>query len=71
MVESLGDFPFRKIRQKKYLLVEVFTHIDHQNGYKFLFSLNMESRVLFITNFTKFRNGYINRGLIPYCFDFG
>ena len=68
-MESVSAFPFRKLRFEIYLTLEVMMYIDHQDAYKFMFSINKVGRNFFITNFIALRNGFINDGLVDLCFD--
>ena len=66
MVEPLSDFPFRKLRYDKYLTLEVMTYVEHPEVYKFMYSLNDESRTFLEINFISVRNEFINAGLITF-----
>ena len=66
MVESPSNFPFRKLRYDKYLMLDVMTHVEHQEVLKFMFSLNKEARTFLQNNFITIRNEFINDGLITY-----
>ena len=44
MVESLLDYPFRKLRYSKYLTLEVMMYVDREEAFKFMFTVNKEAR---------------------------
>ena len=69
MVESLSDFPFRKLRYAKYLILDVMMYVEHQQVLKFMFTCNKETRAFLQKNYVTVTNGFVNDGLIPYCFD--
>jgi hypothetical protein len=50
MVESLTNFPFRKLKDHKYLTLEVMVHVEHQEALKFMFTLNKEARTFLQKN---------------------
>ena len=66
MVESLSEFPFRKLRYDTLLTLDVMMYVDRADVYKFMFSLNKEARKFLQDNFITVRNGFINDGLITY-----
>ena len=68
MVESLTDFPFRKLLYDKYLTIDVMLYIEHQEAYNFMFAVNKSARIFLQNNFIAVRNGFINDGLITYYF---
>lgn len=43
--------PFRKLKHKTYLVLEVLMFIDYQDALKFMFDLIMESRTFIKSNF--------------------
>ena len=69
MVESLSDFPFSKLKHHKYLTLVVMMYIEHQQVFEFMFTCNKKARAFFQHNYLTIRNGFVNDGLIPYCFD--
>ena len=71
MVESLSEFPFRKLRYVKYLTLDVMMYVDCADVYKFMFTLNKEARKFLQDNFITVRNGFVNDGLITYQIDNG
>ena len=71
MVESLNEFPFRKLRYEKFLTLDVMMYVDHPDVYKFMFTLNKEARKFLQDKFITVRNGFINDGLIAYQLDCG
>ena len=66
MVENVRAFPFPKLRYELYLILDVMMHVDHQEAYKFMFTISKEARRFFQYNFNSIRNGFINDGLIPF-----
>ena len=66
MVESFNDFPFRKLRDEKYLLLELMLYIEHSEVLQFMFSVNKETRKFLESNFITIRNGFVNEGLITF-----
>lgn len=69
MEESVSAFPFIKLRCNKFLTIEVMMFIDHQEAYKFMFSLNKAMRSFFQQNIMTIQSGFINDGLIDYELD--
>lgn len=68
MVESAGEFLFRKLRFRKYLILEVMMNVERQEVLNFMFTANKASRAFLKQNFIAIRNGFINEGLITYHF---
>jgi hypothetical protein len=66
MVESLNEFPFRKLRYEKFLTLDVMMYVDRPEVYKFMFTLNKEARKFLQENFITIINGFVNEGLITY-----
>ena len=71
MVESLSEFPCRKLRYAKYLTLDVMMYVDRADVYKFMFTLNKEARKFLQDNFITVRNGFVNDGLITYQIGYG
>ena len=69
MVESLSEFPFRKLRYETYLTLDVMMYVDRADVCNFMFSLNKEARKFLQDNFITVRNGFVNDGLITYQID--
>jgi hypothetical protein len=69
MVESVSDFPFSKLRHHKYLTLDVMMYVDHQQVFEFMFACNKKARAFLQHNYLTIRNGFVNDGLIPYCYD--
>jgi len=67
-MECLSSFPFRKLINDKYLTLEVLMFVNHEDAYKFMFALNKEAKKFIVNNFIMIRNGFINDGLIEFCF---
>ena len=66
MVESLSDFPFRKLQCDKLLTLEVMMFVDHQEVKQFMFNLNKKARSYIQTNIVTVQNGFINEGLVTF-----
>jgi hypothetical protein len=66
MVENQSDFPFCKLRQDKFLTLEVMMFVEHLDVYKFMFTINKKSRSYLHDNFIIIQNGFINGGLITH-----
>jgi len=64
MVESIINFPFRKMMYDRYLTLEVMKYVEHPEVLKFMFSVNKETRLFLKNNFIIVRNGFVNEGLI-------
>jgi hypothetical protein len=69
MVESMSDFPFRKLRDYIYMALEVVMYVEAQDVFKFFYSVNKETRSFIERNFIKIENGFINNGLVTYQVD--
>ena len=60
-METLANaFPFHKLKQEKYLMIEVIMYLKHGEASKFMFSLNKESRKFILQNFITIKNGFTN-----------
>ncbi len=66
MVETMRQFPFQKLDNKKYLTLEVMMCVNHQEVYKFMFEVNKEGRGFLHKNINTIQNGFDNAGLITY-----
>ena len=66
MVESVSDFPFRKLRYDIYLTLEVLMYAEHPEVLKFMFAVNKEARSYIESKFITIRNGFTNAGLITH-----
>ncbi len=66
MVESLSEFPLRKLRFDPYLILEVILLVDYEQVEIFMFSLNKQTRSFLKDNFIIIRNGFVNEGLVTY-----
>ena len=69
MVEPVSDFPFCKLRYKKGVIYNIMMHVEHQQVLQFMFTCNKQARTFLKQNYITVRNGFVNDGLIPYCFD--
>jgi hypothetical protein len=69
MEETLCNFPFRKLRYDKYLVLEVILHVDRDVALNFMFTISKEGRAFLKENFITFKNELINEGLITYYID--
>jgi hypothetical protein len=67
-MESESAFPFRKLRYYTYLTLDVMMHVEQEDAYKFMFGLNKDARKFILDNFITVRNGFVNDGLIDFCF---
>jgi hypothetical protein len=70
-MESTSAFPFRKLRYEIYLTLDVMMHIEQKDAYKFMFTLNKDARKFIVDKFITVRNGFVNDGLIDFCFGNG
>ena len=66
MEESLNVFPFRKLRNDKYLTLEIMMYVDYKAAYKCMFSANKETKSFLFKNADTIQNAFINEGLIYY-----
>ena len=69
MVESQGDFPFRKLKYFTYLILDVLMHVDYEKSVKYMFAVNKEGREFLHKSIILIQNGYINEGLITYSIE--
>ena len=69
MEKSVSDFPFSKLRHHKYLTLDVMMYVDHQQVFEFMFTCNKKARGFLQHNYLTIKNGFVNDGLIPYCYD--
>ena len=67
-MESESEFPFRKLRYYTYLTLDVMMHVEQEDAYKFMFTLNKDARKFILDNFITVRNEFLNDGLIEFCF---
>ena len=67
-MESESAFPFRKLRYDTYLTLDVLMHVEQEDAYKFMFTLNKEARKFILDKFITVRNEFVNDGLIDFCF---
>ena len=44
MVDSQGDFPFRRLRSYTYLILDVLMNIEREEVMKFMFAVNKVMR---------------------------
>ena len=61
--------PFSKLRYETYLTLDVMMHVEYQEAYNFMFTVNKETRLFLLNNFITIRNGFINDGLIQFTVD--
>ena len=66
MVETLSNFPFRKLTCEKYLTLDVMMYIEYPEVLNFMFCVNKDTRIFIQNNFISINNGFINEGLITY-----
>ena len=69
MVKSVNNFAIPKLKDWKYLSLEVIMHVERENVLKFMFSLNKETRTFLYHYFNTLNNGFINEGLIIHSFN--
>ena len=69
MVETSCNFPFRRLRQDTYLVLEILMHVERHEALNFIFALCKEARAFLKSNFIAVRNGFINEGLVTYYFE--
>jgi hypothetical protein len=67
-MESESAFPFRKLRYDTYLTLDVMMHVEQEDAFKFMFSLNKDARKFILDKFITVRNGFVNDGLIDFRF---
>ena len=63
------SFPFPKLRDDKYLILDVMMFIEYDDITYLMFDGNKETRKFLHDNYITIRNGFINDGLIFYDFD--
>ena len=68
-MDSVSNFPFSKLRYYKYLMLNVMMYVEHQQVLQFMFTCNKQARTFLLKNYITVRNGFVNDGLISYCFD--
>lgn len=69
MEKSISNFPFRKLRNRKFLALNMMMFVDRAEVLKFMFSLNIETRYFLHQHFKIIRNGFFNEGLFIYRFE--
>ena len=57
-------FPFRQMRHKKYLTLEVMMHVKYEKACKYMHNVNKATRAFIENNANIIRNAFINEGLI-------
>ena len=60
MVDSYNDFPFRQLKLRKYLTLEIMMHVDYPEVLTYMCALNRATRSYIVKNFNTFRKGFIN-----------
>ena len=66
MVESLGNFPFRNLRYRTFLTLNVMMCVKHKEVLEFMFNVNKEGRTFLKHKISIIQNEFVNNGLIPY-----
>jgi hypothetical protein len=66
MEETVTAFPFRKLINDIYLILDVMMHVDRSDVLQYLFEVNKETRSFLQKHFIAIKNGFINEGLIVY-----
>ncbi len=64
MKKSLISFPFHRLKNDKYLTLEIMMHVKFTHACKFMFGLSKESRNFLKDNYIAINNGFINDGYI-------
>ncbi len=62
-------FPFPKLREDKYLILDVMIFIEYDDITYLMFDANKETRKFLHENYITIRNGFINDGLVEFCFN--
>lgn len=60
MVDSYINFPFRQLKVRKYLTLEIMMYVDYPEVLTYMCALNRETRSYIEKNFNTFRKGFIN-----------
>ena len=68
-MESVTAFPFQKLRDDKYLMLDVLMHLKFDKALKFMFALNKEARSFIERHFITINNGFTNDGLIEFVIE--
>ena len=63
------NFPFRKLRFKKYLTLEVMMNVEYMSACNHMHHVNKATRTFLEKNACTIRNGFINDGLIEYLIE--
>lgn len=66
MINSATDFPFRQLKVRKYLTLEIMLHVDYPDILTYMYAVNRATRSYIESNLKTIRNGFINAGLITY-----
>ncbi len=66
MEESVNAFPFPKLRNDKYLILEIMMYVELKEVWNFMNFLNKTSRTFLENNASTIYNGFINDGLYDY-----
>ena len=64
MEQTASSFPFRKLCNEIYLILEVMMYVEYLEALKYIFYVKKESRILLTGNITSIINGFVNEGLI-------
>ena len=68
-MEPFNAFLFPKLKNDKYLILNILMYLDYKDALNFIFFINKDSRTFQLTNFITLKNEFINEGLIDYQFD--
>lgn len=61
-----GDFPFRKLKNDTYLLLDVLMYIKLEELLRFMFGVNNKARNFIQHKYFAILNGFTNDGLITH-----
>ena len=60
---AIRDFPFWKLKQDHFVIIEIFLYIEHFKALEFLFTTNRLSRQFLKQYFASIKNAFDNEGL--------
>ena len=66
MDKERQNFPFCKLKDTPYNMLEVLMHIMFNNALEFMFRINKESRGYLKQHIATIRNDFVNEGLITH-----
>jgi hypothetical protein len=68
-MELVTAFPFHKLKDDKYLMLNVLMHLKYDEALKYMFALNKEARSFIDRYFITLNNGFTNDGLIEFVIE--